>query len=128
MQSRVIVNGARGKMGALACATIDKHPHFKLVGALSREDDLKDAIRKTEAEIVIDLTRADCVYQNCLSIIGCGAHPVIGTSGLLAEEITHLQGLCAEKKIRRCYCPQFFHRCCFNDAICSNGCSLFARG
>ena len=69
MSSRVIVNGAHGKMGIQACKTIQEDPNFQLVASLGRSDDLTSAIAKTQAHIVIDLTRADCVYENSLIII-----------------------------------------------------------
>ncbi len=63
MTYRVIVNGAAGKMGHLACDTLAAHPDFTVVAALTRQDNLGDMIRQTKADIVVDLTRADCVYE-----------------------------------------------------------------
>lgn len=107
MQSRVIVNGASGKMGTLACETINNHPDFQLVASLGRNDNLEKAILDTKAQIVIELTRADCVYENSLVIINNNAHPVIGASGLLPEQILTLQELCAEKKLGGIIAPNF---------------------
>lgn len=107
MLSRVIVNGAQGKMGVLACEAIAQHPAFQLVARLGRQDDLQTAIRKTKAHIVIELTRADCVFENTLTIIKHSAHPVIGASGLLPEQISTLQALCAEKKLGGIIAPNF---------------------
>lgn len=107
MQTRVIVNGAKGKMGALACQTIQNHPDFEFVGGLSKQDDLRRSIFDTKAEIVIDLTRADCVFDNSLAIIESGAHPVIGTSGLVDEQIEILKDKCATKKLGGIIAPNF---------------------
>lgn len=107
MQNRVIVNGANGKMGTLACKTLQEHSDFQLVASLSRHDDLHAAIASTHAQIVIDLTNADCVYQNSLTIINQGAHPVIGSSGLLEEQIQMLRQLCEEKKLGGVIAPNF---------------------
>jgi len=107
MQSRVIVNGAHGKMGALACVTIDNHPDFQLVAALGRQDNLQQAISTTKAQIVIDLTRADCVYENSLTIIKAGAHPVIGTSGLHDQQMRVLTDLCTEQTLGGIIVPNF---------------------
>lgn len=107
MPTRVIVNGAKGKMGVLACQTIQNHPDFALVGCLGRQDDLRRSIIETNAEIVIDLTRADCVFDNSLVIIESGAHPVIGTSGLIDEQIQLLKDKCAEKKLGGIIAPNF---------------------
>jgi 4-hydroxy-tetrahydrodipicolinate reductase len=103
----VIINGARGKMGSLACETINNHPDFELVAALSREDNLRASIAATQAQIVVDLTRADCVFDNCLAIIESGAHPVIGSSGLQDDQIESLQQLCLNKKLGGIIAPNF---------------------
>lgn len=87
MRTRVIVNGANGKMGILACETLENHEQFEVVAKLSRQDNLGQSILDTKAQIVVDLTRADCVYENSLTIINHGARPVIGTSGLVETQI-----------------------------------------
>lgn len=107
MQTRVIVNGAQGKMGRLACEAINKHPTFELVAALGRADDLEHAIAHTKADIVVELTRADCVYENSLIIINNQAHPVIGASGLLPTQIEHLQAISIQKKWGGLIVPNF---------------------
>jgi 4-hydroxy-tetrahydrodipicolinate reductase len=103
----VIVNGAQGKMGQLACETLQKHPEFELLAGLGRSDDLAEAIRDLNATIVVDLTRADSAYQNTRTIIQQGAHPVIGTSGLLDAEIEELRALCAVAKLGGLIVPNF---------------------
>lgn len=107
MLTRVIVNGAGGKMGALACATLQQHPEFELVAQLGRQDDLSQAIITTKAQIVVDLTRADSAYQNSVTIIKQGAHPVIGTSGLLPEQIKELTALCETQGLGGLIVPNF---------------------
>lgn len=103
----IIVNGAAGKMGRLACEMFRSDPAFELCAALGRTDSLTQAIVKTKAEIVVDLTRADCVYKNAVTIIESGARPVIGTSGLLAPQIEVLSALCEEKKTGGIIAPNF---------------------
>lgn len=107
MLTRVIVNGAAGKMGAMACDTLAQHPQFELVATLGRQDNLAQAIKETQAKIVVDLTRADAVFANGLSIIQQGAHPVIGTSGLLPEQIKELTALCESKSLGGIIAPNF---------------------
>lgn len=107
MTVQVIVNGASGKMGLLACETIENHPEFTLLAKLSSKDCLSTAIQELHPKIVIDLTRADCVYSNALAIINAGVHPVIGTSGLQKKEIDHLQQIAKEKKLGGIIAPNF---------------------
>jgi 4-hydroxy-tetrahydrodipicolinate reductase len=107
MPTRVIINGANGKMGMLATATIKARPEFELVAGLSRGDDLVKSIAETRAQIVVDLTRADCVYANSIAIIESGAHPVIGTSGLRDDQIENLKNLCRNKQLGGIIAPNF---------------------
>jgi 4-hydroxy-tetrahydrodipicolinate reductase len=107
MQVRVIVTGARGKMGTIAVETIRQHPQFTLVAALGSGDSLQHSIVDKKAQIVIDLTRADCVYENALTIIDSGVHPVIGTTGLREDELTILRNRCAEQQLGGIIVPNF---------------------
>lgn len=107
MVTRVIVNGSNGKMGLLACETLKNHSEFNLVAQLGKQDNLVQAIRNTDAQIVIDLTRADCVYDNSLSIINEGAHPIIGTSGLITSQIKELTDLCEANQLGGIIVPNF---------------------
>jgi 4-hydroxy-tetrahydrodipicolinate reductase len=104
---RIVVNGALGKMGQIASVTLAGHPDFELVDTLGREDNLRDSIVNTRADIVVDLTSADVVYQNALTIIEQGASPVIGTSGLLAEQITELRQRCDAQGLGGIVVPNF---------------------
>jgi 4-hydroxy-tetrahydrodipicolinate reductase len=107
IKHRVIVNGASGKMGHLACLTLEAHPAFELVARLGRSDDLANAIAATSAEIVIDLTRSDSVYANSLTIIQHGASPVIGTSGLQPLQIEELRSQCESRHLGGIIIPNF---------------------
>ena len=107
MKTPVIVNGAQGKMGRVACETLEQHPEFELVASLGRGDDLAQAIIDTQAQIVVELTRADCVFENSLTIINHGAHPVIGASGLLPEHIRTLEERSKAKHLGGIIVPNF---------------------
>ena len=107
MTIRVIVNGVHGKMGSLAKATLENHAEFELVAGLGRNDNLRQVILDTAAEIVVDLTRADCVFENTLAIIEAGAHPVIGTSGLSDNQIQRLIEQSTAQKLGGIIVPNF---------------------
>jgi 4-hydroxy-tetrahydrodipicolinate reductase len=107
MQTRIIVNGAQGKMGMLALETLNKHPDFEVVAALSRHDNLETAIETTKPSIVLDLTTAESVYQNTKIIIHQNVHPVIGTSGLMDDQILSLKALCENQNLGGIIVPNF---------------------
>lgn len=107
MRVRVIVNGANGKMGKLACSAIENHDNFTLVARLGRGDNLSMEITKNKADVVVDLTTADSVYENSIAIIQSGARPVIGASGLLEDQINDLSKRCEKNNIGGIIVPNF---------------------
>lgn len=107
MTIRVIVNGADGKMGHETVKTIERDDELELVAATGRKDDLAAVIAKTQAEVVVDFTTASAGFINASIIIGAGAHPVIGTSGFLPDQIQELQKRCAKKNLGGIIAPNF---------------------
>jgi 4-hydroxy-tetrahydrodipicolinate reductase len=107
MTIRIIINGAKGRMGQLAVKTLLNQPEFAVVGQLSRNDDLAAEIKKSAADIVVDLTTAESAFTNAQTIIQAGAHPVIGTSGLINDQVQQLQEMCSEKKLGGIIAPNF---------------------
>lgn len=107
MSIQILVNGANGKMGQLAVMIINEHPDFTLVGTTQRQDDLATAIKKNKAQVVIDFTNAEAVLKNANIIIKSGAHPVIGTTGLLQDQVKLLQAQCAKIKLGGIIAPNF---------------------
>lgn len=104
---RVLINGAGGKMGQEVVKTIEQEKDFELVGKLYRENNLGSAIKSTHADIVIDFTTATAAYNNCETIIVNGAHPVIGTTGFIPEQIVKLQELSAQRQLGGIIAPNF---------------------
>lgn len=107
MSIRVLVNGAAGRMGQITVKTIKQDPTFDLVAETHTSDELKKSILSSKADIVIDFTNAAAVFENAKSIIRADVHPVIGTSGLLQEQIKELQSLCAKKNLGGIIAPNF---------------------
>lgn len=107
MAIRILVNGAEGRMGQITAKTIAHHPDFSLVGQTGHQDNLTEAILATRAQVVIDFTNPDAVYQNTMAIIKAGARPVIGTTGLLPRQIKKLQDACKKYKRGGIIAPNF---------------------
>ncbi|MGC1855101.1 MAG: 4-hydroxy-tetrahydrodipicolinate reductase [Candidatus Aquirickettsiella sp.] len=107
MSIRILVNGAAGRMGQITAKTIKQDPALDLVAETHTSDELKKSLLSSKTDIVIDFTNASVVFENTKSIILAGVHPVIGTSGLLPEQIKELQNLCAEKKLGGIIAPNF---------------------
>ncbi len=87
---RVLVNGARGRMGKIAIQAVERDPQCQLVGVANREDDLSSVIIASSPDVVIDFTVATAAYDNAVTIIESNVCPVIGTSGLTAAQVSDL--------------------------------------
>lgn len=107
MTIKVIVNGAKGKMGQVTVVAVTAEPKLELVAALDQQDDLAKAIKEHHANVVIDFTIPSTVYNNTKTIIQYGAHPVIGTTGLTLDQIHELQQLSAKKSLGGIIAPNF---------------------
>lgn len=107
MPIKVLVNGAFGRMGQITVKAIAAHPSLEIVGQTGRDYDLKNAIKDSQAEVVVDFTHPSTIYSTINDIIEAGARPVIGTSGLTHEQIHALQKRCAELKLGGIIAPNF---------------------
>jgi 4-hydroxy-tetrahydrodipicolinate reductase len=107
MSIRVLINGAQGRMGLASVKAISDDADLTLVGALTRHDDLAAAIKEQNADVVLDFTNAEAVLNTTQTIINAGARPVVGTSGLLPEQIRAFQEQCANLKLGGIIAPNF---------------------
>lgn len=107
MSVGVLVNGFSGKMGQVALQAIEDNDGLHLAGQTRRGDDLQLAIQDTKPDVVLDLTVASVVYENAVCIIESGVCPVIGTSGLVADQVKALQALCKDRGLGGLVVPNF---------------------
>jgi len=68
---------------------------------------LKDAILNTKAQVVVDFTNPDSIFENAKIILECNARPIIGTTGLSEEQIDEIKNLSKEKGISALIAPNF---------------------
>lgn len=107
MTIRVVVSGATGKMGQECVKAIQADNECELVSQVSRADNLEKTLVAIKPDVVVDFTTPAVVFENALTIIASGAHPVIGTTGLTPEQIIDLTQRCAEKKLGGMIAPNF---------------------
>ncbi|HEY9711882.1 MAG TPA: 4-hydroxy-tetrahydrodipicolinate reductase [Chroococcales cyanobacterium] len=134
---KVVIAGVNGRMGRASAAAILSNPDYKLVGAYDAPDaacvgkdvsqicqvtdpeatgilvsnGFADAISGSAAGIVpdvlLDFTRADAAYANAKLAISHGIRPVVGTSGLPADQVEELSVMAAQKKLGAMIVPNF---------------------
>ncbi|MEM9158698.1 MAG: 4-hydroxy-tetrahydrodipicolinate reductase [Verrucomicrobiota bacterium] len=105
--SKIIINGAKGKMGKLAHEALGEDEQFEIVALLGRQDDLAEAIAEKKPDAVLDLTLASVVFQNARAIIQSGVSPIIGTSGLNQDNVAKLSALAVDIGIGGLIIPNF---------------------
>lgn len=104
---RVVVNGAKGRMGTEAVRAVSTAPDLVLAAATDVGDDLAATLRSARADVAIDFTVASAALRNFETILAAGACPVVGTSGFGAAEVARARALCAEHRRPAVIAPNF---------------------
>jgi 4-hydroxy-tetrahydrodipicolinate reductase len=129
----VLVNGAAGKMGREVVKAVAEAEDMTLMGAVDRSPEHlgKDAgelagcgtleipitndfqpmlayvSQEKEPAVMVDFTHPDSVYENVRSAIAYGVRPVVGTTGLSAEQIRDLADFCDKASMGCLMIPNF---------------------
>jgi len=104
---KVIINGFSGKMGSEAVMAVDAENDMHIVAKTGRNDALDKAITDHKADVVVDLTHPESVRKNVETILRSGAHAVVGTTGLTAQDLTELATITDAQKKSCIICPNF---------------------
>jgi len=88
---RVGVLGARGRMGAEVCRTVEAAPDMELVAMVDAGDRMQD-IADVGAEVVVDFTHPDVVMDNLRFCVDHDIRSVVGTSGFTADRLEVVRG------------------------------------
>ena len=94
-------------MGKESVKAVSEDPDLDLVAQTDLGDKLPGIIDQTKAQVVVDFTTAAAAMKNADCIIESGARPVIGTSGLLPEQVAELQKLCNKQNLGGIIVPNF---------------------
>lgn len=104
---KVIVNGAKGKMGQEVVKAIGKETDLELAGKTDLGDDLAQAIKTQKADVVVDFTAPKGVMDNIRLILDSGAHGIIGTTGITEDNLKEIRSLCETNKVNCLVAPNF---------------------
>ena len=94
-------------MGKESVKAVSEDPDLDLVAQTDLGDKLPVIIDQTKAQVVVDFTTAAAAMKNADCIIESGARPVIGTSGILPEQVAELQKLCNKQNLGGIIVPNF---------------------
>ncbi len=88
--------GHRGRAGAAVAGALAADPGIDYVGGIGRGDDLRAMLAQHRPEAFVDFTTPAVAIDNALAAVAAGAAPVVGTSGLAAEQVERLEAACRE--------------------------------
>ena len=86
---RVVVSGARGRMGAAACAAVGAADDLVLHAGPGRGDDHAAAL--AGADVLVDLSVPDASPAIVSAAVRAGVHAVVGTTGWDDDRLTVLR-------------------------------------
>lgn len=124
---RVGVAGASGRMGREVVRAVHGEPECELAAAVDVQDrgvdagllagvgptgvlvrgDLTEALVESRADVLVDFTLAEAAWNNALAAVGIGVSPVIGTTGLSAEQLKTLDENAREAQVGAFVAPNF---------------------
>ncbi|HSA06440.1 MAG TPA: 4-hydroxy-tetrahydrodipicolinate reductase [Candidatus Gastranaerophilales bacterium] len=124
---KVGVSGACGKMGQAVIKAVQAEADMELVAAIDIaycgkdigeitnnttcgviiENSLEKALQEKQIDVMVDFTNPDLVYKNTKLILENNCRPVIGTTGLVPEEIKELENLSVQKNLGCLIAPNF---------------------
>lgn len=88
--TRLVIVGAKGRMGQMLLACAARHPDLPVVGQIDQGDDLAAVIAAADA--VIDFSHHDATPGVAARCAGCGKALVIGTTGHTDAEKAAIRG------------------------------------
>jgi 4-hydroxy-tetrahydrodipicolinate reductase len=104
---KVLVNGAKGKMGVTVLQALRPESDMEIVGDAEIYDKLEDAIKLAHPDVVVDFTHPQSVYENTKTILQNNCHAVIGTTGLTPQNLKEIAELAQSKQKCALVCPNF---------------------
>lgn len=127
MAIKVVIAGAKGKMGSEAVKMVLAEPEFELVcgvsSSISGEDvgdvigigklgvpfynKLEDVLERHDLDVLVDFTTPDNVKRHMELAIQNGVRPVVGTTGMSPADIAGLEQLCRDYEVGSIIAPNF---------------------
>jgi 4-hydroxy-tetrahydrodipicolinate reductase len=124
---RVVVAGARGKMGLATVKAVLAAPDMALVGALTGNLPAKPVDVSTlvgfppsglllgadwdavlpQADVCVDFTHPDAVWANTQHMLRHGVRPVLGTTGLTPDQLQQLHTQLSDQQLGGLMVPNF---------------------
>ncbi len=125
MVTRVVVNGALGRVGEQVARTVLAQSDMQLVGAVEAtvsqpcfpapesselipfSSDLGSLLERVQPDVVVDFTRAAVAVEACRIALPLGANVVTGSTGFSNEDLEEMRQLCDRSERCTVVAPNF---------------------
>jgi 4-hydroxy-tetrahydrodipicolinate reductase len=104
---RVLVAGAAGRMGSEVCRAVTRAEgmgvavvadpsagsatmQVESAGTFPAAAAVPAALELVQADVMVDFTHPEAVFENVLAALGAGVHCVVGTTGLTAQQLSEI--------------------------------------
>ncbi|OEF98739.1 4-hydroxy-tetrahydrodipicolinate reductase [Desulfuribacillus alkaliarsenatis] len=124
---KVAVSGANGKMGQEVLRMVINDPELELVAAIDLkmsaidigqvighepiginfDNDIEQALTQKQPDVLVDFTNPQAVHNNVKTAIKYNVCPVVGTTGLQAEDIAEFNRLLKQQELGGIFAPNF---------------------
>ena len=104
---RVLVVGAKGRVGSVVVNGVKAAKDLELAGAIDIGDDLATALARLRPDVAVDFTTPLCVFGNVSAILRQRVHAVVGTTGMDEDQLAGLDGLAREHGVACLVAPNF---------------------
>ncbi|MFK2824195.1 4-hydroxy-tetrahydrodipicolinate reductase [Bacillus sp. B190/17] len=124
---KVIIAGARGRMGKEAVYMVQKAENLQLAAVLDHKyngqmlselegfagidvpifTNINECFSEVEADVLIDLTTPETGYIHTKTALEHNIRPVVGTTGFTEEQLKELKELAEEKRLGCIIAPNF---------------------
>ena len=104
---RVVVNGAKGRMGQETKKAVRAAEDMELVGECDLGDDLAGVASRERADAIVDFTVPTVAMENARQIVGTGCAGVIGTTGFTPQDIEELRSAVGDREKGLLIAPNF---------------------
>lgn len=104
---RVVVAGAAGRMGNTVCRAVEGAEGMELVGRADPRDGARLEEVLDGADVAVDFTAPDAVFENAKLCLKNEVHAVIGTTGMTEDQLKELEGVARSSKANCLVAPNF---------------------
>ncbi|ADG82253.1 dihydrodipicolinate reductase [Thermincola potens JR] len=123
----MVVNGACGRMGREVVEAVYREPDMELVGAIDIRNNgfdigplvgleptgvlvvrnLNKLLQETDVDVVVDFTGPDTVYKNMKTVLENKVNLVVGTTGILPEQLEEIKKIAEAQGLGVLIAPNF---------------------